>query len=115
MRLLQTLLLGLAFAFTFALPAAANAQVDINQADAKTLANALVGVGLIKAEAIVAWRERNGPFRQVEDLSKVRGIGPKTIEANRAVIVVHSAAPRVPTSRKTPNNASTCEVWLTNR
>ena len=98
MRHLQTLLLGLAFAFTFALPAAANAQVDINQADAKTLANALVGVGLIKAEAIVAWRERNGPFRQVEDLSKVRGIGPKTIEANRAVIVVHSAAPRVPTS-----------------
>lgn len=89
MRLLQALLLALVFAF--ALPAAANAQVDINQADAKTLANALVGVGLVKAEAIVAWRERNGPFRNVEDLSKVRGIGPKTIEANRAVIVVHPA------------------------
>ena len=89
MRLLQAFLLALVFAF--ALPAAANAQVDINQADAKTLANALVGVGLVKAEAIVAWRERNGPFRNVEDLSKVRGIGPKTIEANRAIIVVHSA------------------------
>lgn len=95
MRLLQALLLTLVFAF--ALPAAANAQVDINQADAKTLANALVGVGLVKAEAIVAWRERNGPFHSVEDLSKVRGIGPKTIEANRAVIVVHPAS-ATPTS-----------------
>lgn len=95
MRLLQALLLALVFAF--ALPAAANAQVDINQADAKTLANALVGVGLVKAEAIVAWRERNGPFRNVEDLSKVHGIGPKTIEANRAVIVVHPAT-ATPTS-----------------
>ena len=95
MRLLQAFLLALVFAF--ALPAAANAQVDINQADAKTLANALVGVGLVKAEAIVAWRERNGPFRNVEDLSKVHGIGPKTIEANRAVIVVHPAT-ATPTS-----------------
>jgi len=89
MRLLHALLL--AFAFAFALPAAAHAQVDINHADAKTLASALVGVGLVKAEAIVAWRESNGPFRRVEDLAKVHGIGPKTIEANRAVIVVHPA------------------------
>jgi len=91
MRLLQALLLTLVFAF--ALPAAAHAQVDINQADAKTLASALTGVGLVKAEAIVAWRESNGPFRRVEDLAKVRGIGPKTIEANREVIVVTPVAP----------------------
>jgi len=86
MRLFQTLLLALVFAF--ALPTAAHAQVDINHADAKTLANSLAGIGLVKAEAIVAWRESNGPFRRVEDLAKVRGIGPKTIEANRAIIVV---------------------------
>lgn len=86
----------LAFVFAFALPAAAHAQVDINQADAKALTNALVGVGLVKAEAIVAWRESHGPFRSVDDLSKVHGIGPKTIEANRAMIVVHRTAATSP-------------------
>lgn len=95
-RRLRALLL--AFFLAFALPAAAHAQVDINSADAKTLASALSGVGLVKAEAIVAWRESNGPFRRVEDLAKVRGIGRKTIEANREVIVVAPAAP----ARTTP-------------
>ncbi|HEY0233315.1 MAG TPA: helix-hairpin-helix domain-containing protein, partial [Dokdonella sp.] len=72
----------------FALPHAACAQVDINSADAKALAEAMSGVGLIKAEAIVAYREANGPFKRVEDLAKVKGIGAKTIEANRATLVI---------------------------
>jgi len=78
----------LILALACALPSFAFAQVDINHADAKTLAEALQGVGLVKAEAIVAYRDANGPFRKIEDLAKVKGIGAKTIEANRAAVVI---------------------------
>lgn len=85
--LLRLLLL---FLISFALPAAAYAQVDINHADAKALAESLSGVGLVKAEAIVAYRNANGPFRRIDDLAKVKGIGAKTIDANRDAIVIVS-------------------------
>lgn len=62
--------------------------VDINTADAKTLAAKLNGVGPKSAEAIVAYRTKHGPFKRVEDLDNVKGIGKKTIEKNRANIVV---------------------------
>jgi competence protein ComEA len=71
-----------------ALPTLAAAQVDINSADAKTLAETLNGVGLVKAEAIVAYRTKNGPFKRIDDLAKVKGIGAKTIDANRDEIVI---------------------------
>jgi competence protein ComEA len=58
------------------------AQVNINTADAETLAMVLDGVGQARAEAIVAWREANGSFGQVEDLAQVRGIGVRTLEVN---------------------------------
>jgi competence protein ComEA len=83
----------LAVLLALVLPSLAAAQVDINSADAKTLAEALSGVGLVKAEAIVAYRTSNGPFRRIEDLGKVKGIGAKTIEANReAIVIVDSPA-----------------------
>lgn len=64
------------------------AQVDINSADARMLAQSLDGIGLVKAEAIVAYREANGPFASVDELLKVKGIGPKTLAANRDAIVI---------------------------
>lgn len=67
------------------------AQVDINHADARTLAESLDGIGLVKAEAIVAYRNAHGPFRKPEDLTRVRGIGAKTVEANRGAIVIVEA------------------------
>lgn len=57
--------------------------VDINSADAATLARELKGVGPARAEAIVAWREANGPFRSPEDLVLVQGIGERVLEDNR--------------------------------
>jgi competence protein ComEA len=78
----------LLFLLLLALPALAWAQVDLNRADAKMLAEAMTGVGLIKAEAIVAYRDAHGPFRSIDDLAKVKGIGAKTIAANRDAIVV---------------------------
>ena len=58
--------------------------VNVNTADAKTLARELDGVGKAKADAIVAYREKNGPFKTAEDLAKVKGLGKKLIEQNRA-------------------------------
>ncbi len=63
-------------------------QVNINTADAQTLASELSGVGLSKAKAIVEYREKHGPFRNADDLSLVKGIGERTVDRNRAYIQV---------------------------
>jgi competence protein ComEA len=68
-------------------------QVDINTADAVTLARELADVGLVKAEAIVAYRVAHGPFASFDDLAKVKGIGPRVIEENRERIVFGKARP----------------------
>ncbi len=39
---------------------------------------------MAKAEAIVSYRQKNGPFRSADDLAKVKGLGKKTIEQNKA-------------------------------
>jgi competence protein ComEA len=68
-------------------------QVDINSADAVTLARELSDIGLVKAEAIVAYREVHGPFASFEDLAKVKGIGPRVIEENRERILFGRSRP----------------------
>jgi competence protein ComEA len=81
-------------AFCAAIPAFAASQVDVNSADARALAEALDGVGLSKAEAIVAYRKQHGPFETLDDLAKVEGIGPHILERNREAIVF--GKPRAP-------------------
>ncbi len=63
-------------------------QVNINTADAETISAELKGIGLSKAKAIVAYRTKHGPFRTVDDLSLVKGIGEKTVEKLRSEIQV---------------------------
>ncbi len=66
--------------------------VDINVVDAKVIAATMVGVGPEKARAIVEYRSRYGPFKTVDALAKVRGIGLGTIEKNRDQIFVGQPA-----------------------
>ncbi len=66
-------------------------QVDINSADATTLAQVLDGVGLAKARAIVEYREQFGKFQSVEQLLEVNGIGAATLDKNRHLISVSLA------------------------
>lgn len=66
--------------------ASAVSAVSINSANAQQLAQALVGVGARKAEAIVRYREQFGPFGSIEELTEVQGIGVATLERNRAII-----------------------------
>lgn len=62
--------------------------VDVNSADAETISAELQGVGLSKATAIVEYRRANGPFKSVDDLIEVKGIGERTIEMNRDNILL---------------------------
>ncbi len=68
------------------------APVNINTADVQTIADSLNGIGLKKAQAIVDYRAKNGKFKSINDLSQVTGIGIKTIEKNRADILLDDPA-----------------------
>jgi len=60
--------------------------VSINTASADELAAALNGVGMKKAQAIVNYRDENGPFNSVDDLKQVPGMGNSLVERNLARI-----------------------------
>lgn len=81
-------LASLALAAAFVLPAWAATPVNINKADAGAIAEALDGIGPSKAAAIVAWRDEHGPFKSVDDLSQIKGIGAATLERNRTAILL---------------------------
>ncbi|AYL05242.1 TPA: helix-hairpin-helix domain-containing protein [Enterobacter kobei] len=57
-------------------------RVSINSASAEDLARAMNGVGLKKAQAIVSYREEYGPFKTVDDLKQVPGMGSALVERN---------------------------------
>lgn len=60
-----------------------SSKVDLNQADAATLQRELVGIGEAKAQAIIAYRQGNGPFSSIDELLEVKGIGKAILEKNR--------------------------------
>ena len=62
--------------------------LDINVATASEFSAVMSGVGIKKAEAIIAYRNANGRFESIGQLAEVKGIGPKTIDRNHTVIQV---------------------------
>ena len=66
--------------------------VNINTADAETLAAELVGIGPALAAAIVRDRQENGPYKSADELKRVRGIGDSVIANNRENIRLEGAA-----------------------
>ena len=63
-------------------------RVSINNASAEDLARVMNGVGLKKAQAIVSYREEYGPFKTVDDLKQVPGMGSSLVERNLAVLTL---------------------------
>ncbi|MDH5785298.1 MAG: ComEA family DNA-binding protein [Chromatiales bacterium] len=82
--------LFIAIALLFASNFAVAEVVNINTADATTLAANIVGIGEKKALAIVQFREEHGPFKSVDELTQVKGIGLKLVDNNRENLTVKS-------------------------
>jgi len=62
--------------------------VNVNTASAEEISESLKGIGLSKAQLIVEYREANGSFLHVDELVNVKGIGLKTVDQNRDLIIV---------------------------
>lgn len=86
MKLFQAFVLSLFLVFSSHFVAAA--AIDINTANAENIAKVMTGVGLKKAEAIIAYRDKYGKFKSIDELTKVKGIGKKTVAKNRESIGV---------------------------
>jgi competence protein ComEA len=82
---MKKLLVAIATVFAFSVPAWA--AVDINNASQAEL-ESLNGIGPKKAQDIVDYRKKNGPFKSVDDLEKVPGIGKKTVDGMKKDITV---------------------------
>ena len=62
--------------------------ININTASAEQISAALNGVGLKRAQAIVQWREKNGNFSDVSQLTEIKGIGEKILAKNSGRIAL---------------------------
>ena len=80
MKLFKTLFIAMALSVS---SLAFAGKVNINTADADTIASEINGIGKARAQAIVEYRKANGKFSRIEDLARVKGVGEKTIARNR--------------------------------
>ena len=65
----------------------ANGKININTADKDTLMT-LTGIGDVKSQAIIDYRNENGAFKSIEEITNVSGIGEKTLEKIKDKITV---------------------------
>lgn len=63
-------------------------QVNINTATAEELSKVLTGIGMSKAQKIIEYREKFGPFVSIEQLKEVSGIGQATLDKNIGKIIL---------------------------
>ena len=76
------------------------APVNVNSADAKTIADALAGIGQKKAEAIVKYRTEKRPFKTVDELTQVSGVTKKILAKNANDILLSDTAAQPPVTKK---------------
>ena len=62
--------------------------VNVNEADAASIANTLVGIGISRAQAIVDYRDQYGRFYSAQELTSVKGVGQSTVEKNLSRISI---------------------------
>jgi competence protein ComEA len=86
MSQIKKLLLGLALSL-LTISAFAK-EVNINSASAPEIAKAVKGIGKAKAEAILEYRKTHGPFKSVDELVNVKGIGKVIVQKNKEQLVV---------------------------
>jgi len=98
-KLINQLLLAIALTLASLLVSAAQ-PIDINTATVHEL-QALHGIGAKKAEAIVKYREEHGAFQSVDELTKVPGIGKKTVDDIKANLTAGAAGAAGGTEKKT--------------
>ena len=80
--------------------------VNVNTADATTIASSLSGIGAVKAQAIVDYRQKHGPFRSVDELAQVKGISQKLINRNRADLRLDRAPATAAAGRRSASTVS---------
>lgn len=92
------------------------AQVDVNTASDKEL-QTLNGIGPVKAKAIVDYRSKNGPFKTVDELDKVPGIGKATLDKIRKDVTLskNNKSPTAPMTTETKGAASSGKSASSNR
>ncbi len=101
MKSIATILKSVVLGLLLATSAFASEKVNINTADARQLQAVLINVGPAKAEAIVEYRKENGPFKSIEELAMVNGIGLRTVELNRDRIELRGASESSPAAAAT--------------
>jgi competence protein ComEA len=98
-QLFRALVLALVTHCSFALAAS----VNINTASHDELV-ALSGIGPAKAQAIIDYRKAHGPFKSVDDLKNVKGIGAKRLEKLRSELSVGAVPARVASASGAPKS-----------
>ena len=84
----KTAVAAVLLAISSAALAVGDEAVNINTADAATMARVLKGVGQSRAEEIVRYREEHGQFVDIYELANVKGIGERTVEMNAERILL---------------------------
>lgn len=69
------------------IPPVLSTPVDLNRADAKTL-ESLPGIGVVLAQRVIDYRTARGRFQTIDDLRAVKGIGPKTLERLKPLVMI---------------------------
>lgn len=61
--------------------------INLNKASIKTLTHSFKGIGVKRATAIIAYRKAHGPFKTVEDLANIKGLGFSFVQRNREALM----------------------------